>query len=176
MWQIFARLCEHIVASPPHPSEASPQPNLHGARPENVVANPKEVPESWDPQESGTFFRFSTYCFLVLRTCLQSESTCFVQILTHRSSQHLDGKCRDIFACHFGGFRSGILQIWKKCQTIEILGILKLFSDLQYSTSKCSELACKLIQPVSSRHLYTVSHNSTRPENVKKLCMPIPTT
>ncbi len=51
------------------------------------------------------------------------------------------------FACRFGALRSGILQIWKMCQNQKILRNLKLFSDLQYSTSKCSKLACKVTRP-----------------------------
>ncbi len=50
-------------------------------------------------------------------------------------------------ACLFGALASGIKKIWKKCQIPEDVRILALFSDLRNSTSKCSELACKVDQP-----------------------------
>ncbi len=73
-------------------------------------------------------------------------------------SQHfLVERCEDLcvrpgwsmsthFASQFGELRSGILQIWKKCQIPVDLKILLLFSDLQYSTFRCSESAYKLFR------------------------------
>jgi hypothetical protein len=77
------------------------------------------------------------------------------------------------FACHFEALKSGILQ--KRCQNNEILRNLALFSDLQYSTSDCFELVCKLTRPDSSRHSRTDSHGA-RPENVETICAPIRST
>jgi hypothetical protein len=46
----------------------------------------KKIPESWDPQEPDTFSE-CTFRFLVLRTSMQSDSTCFFQAFANRSSQ-----------------------------------------------------------------------------------------
>ncbi len=57
------------------------------------------------------------------------------------------GRKRSIhFACRFGALISRISKIWKKCHNPEILRNLAHFSDLPYSTFRCSQLACKVNQ------------------------------
>jgi hypothetical protein len=70
--------------------------------------------------------------------------TGFARALSHTA---LSRKMLRHFACNLGALKNRILQIWKKIQIPEDLKILELFSDLQYSVSKCSKIACKV-----SRH------------------------
>jgi hypothetical protein len=82
--------------------------------------------------------------------------------LSHNARPEMFRHC----ACHFGAHRSVILQIWKYTITQESY----TFSDFQYSTCRCSELACKVTWPVSLRHSHTDSHGPW-PENVETLCI-----
>jgi hypothetical protein len=52
------------------------------------------------------------------------------------------------FASQFGGLRSGILKSEKKCHH----KVLALFSDLQFPTYKCSEVACNVSQHFPALH------------------------
>ncbi len=78
-----------------------PHTDPHGARPDKVdslcmpiwgtlksnIANPKTVPESWEPQDSGTVFGFTIFHFQVPLTSTQSESTS-------------SGRCEDLCVRH----------------------------------------------------------------------------
>jgi hypothetical protein len=127
MWWIFARLCEHIVAPPPHPSEASPQPNIYGARPENVVANPKKSARILRSSGIWHFFKICNILLLSAPNLLAK----WIDLLcpdTHTQIFTAPGwKMSRHFAWHFGGFRSGILQIGKSAKFLRSSGIWNFF-------------------------------------------------
>ncbi len=52
----------------------------------------EKVPESWDPQESGTTFVFMIFYFQVLRTGIQSELTSSSRALWGSVGRYLDEK------------------------------------------------------------------------------------
>ncbi len=49
-------------------------------------SNLKKGAECWNPKESETYFR-PILLFYALRASIQSDSTCFIQVFTHISSQ-----------------------------------------------------------------------------------------
>jgi hypothetical protein len=57
----------------------------------------------------------------------------------HTNPQCAGQKMLRYFACSLGVLTSGVLQIWKKCQNIEDIRILTLFSYLPNSTWKYTQ-------------------------------------
>ena len=95
------------------------------------------------------------------------ERTGFARALSHTA---LGRKMSRHFACNLGALRNGILQIWKEIQIPEDLKILALFSDLQYSISKCSKIACKVSQHFPAEHCEDLCANAWM-KQVESLCM-----
>jgi hypothetical protein len=106
----------------------------------------------------------------MLQTSLQSESTCLVQALIHGSSLHLGRKkCRDNLHATSEHLE---VEYFKFEKVPESWDPQESDTSFQFSTSKCSELGCKVTHSVLSRHSHKDPH-SLQLENVKTLCMPL---
>ncbi len=86
----------------------------------------EKIPESWDPLEPDTFSE-CTFRFLVLRTSMQSDSTCFFRHSQTDAHSNRPGKISRQFACQLGVHRSGIVYIKRYFRILTSSGIWHLF-------------------------------------------------
>jgi hypothetical protein len=91
---------------PYKPRPFLPHTDPHRARPDKVdslcvpvwgtwklnIVNPKTVPESWEPQDSGTVFGIAIFHFQVPQTGAQSQTTFFVQASLWARPEKVDSR------------------------------------------------------------------------------------